>query len=124
MDCCGGKEWVRPFKGALFLPQYFCLVLLLAPSADKFMGDFDQKTADPEGVLCDLVGELLVDAGLAWLCQYISNILVAEMPPKTCPIMASALGYVLPLTLWVTQPNLRLRIEYLSSFLGHEPSLS
>jgi len=117
-NCCGG---FRLLKTAMFLPQYFCLLLLLAPSADQYFGDFDQKSADPEGVLRDLVSELVVDAGLAWLIQYISNILVAEAPPESCSIMASASSYVLPLSLYVMQPNLRLRLEYLGSFLGSPP---
>jgi hypothetical protein len=119
-DSCGaGKAWVRPIKAAFYCPTYLLLVLLLAKSVDEYLAPFNQRIASPEGELLALVGELVLDGLLAEFVKWIMNMLHMEAQGGS-PIMVSATMYILPLALFVTQQNLRLRIEYLSSFLQHQ----
>jgi hypothetical protein len=119
-DSCGaGRAWVRPIKAAFYCPTYCLLVLLVAKWVDEYLAPFNQKIASPEGELCALVGELFLDGLLAEFCKWIINMLHAEAQGSS-PIMVTATMYVLPVTLYVTQQNLRLRIEYLSSFLQYQ----
>jgi hypothetical protein len=111
-----GKELIRPIKAALFLPCYCLPLLLFARFPDEFFAPFDRFTATTEGCLLKLTVVIMMDAVLAELCRWWAHMLVTDMP-GTCPLLASAAGYVVPLIIFVQQPNLRLRIEYLHSFL-------
>jgi hypothetical protein len=112
----GGKELIRPIKAAMFLPCYCLPLLLAARYPDEVFGTFERHVATPEGCLIQLTCTVMIDGVLAELCRWWAHMLVTDMAGN-CPLLASAAGYVVPLILFVQQPNLRSRIEYLHAFL-------
>jgi hypothetical protein len=114
---CGARDWVRPLKSALFLPCYGLLVLLAAPFPDDVFGAFDMRNASPEGVLIQLTVELMLNGVLAEFARWFGTLLVGDVQGG-CSLLASTAGFVLPFILFIRQPNLRMRIEYLSQFLA------
>merc|ERR1719424_187634 len=112
-----GKELLRPVKAALFLPCYCLPLLLAARYPDELFAPFQHHVATPEGCLMQLTVTVMMDGILAELCRWWAHMLVSDMAGN-CPLLASTAGYVVPLILFVQQPNLRMRIEYLHSFLS------
>jgi hypothetical protein len=113
----GARDWVRPLKAALFLPCYGLLVLICAPYTDDVMGPHDYRNASAEGVLIRLTVELMLNGVLAEFARWFGTFLVGDVQGG-CSLLASTAGFVLPVILYTQQPNLRLRIEYLSAFLA------
>jgi hypothetical protein len=112
-----GNELLRPVKAAMFLPCYCLPLLLAARYPDEMFNPFERHVATPEGCLMQLTCTVMVDGILAELCRWWAHMLVSDMGGN-CPLLASTAGYVVPLILFVQQPNLRMRIEYLHSFLS------
>merc|ERR1719235_2532587 len=116
-ECGGASDWVRPLKAALFLPCYGLLVLLVAPYPDDVFGAFDMRNASPEGVLIQLTVELMLNGVLAEFARWFGTLIVDDVEGG-CSLLASTGGFVLPFILFIRQPNLRMRIEYLSQFFA------
>jgi len=115
----GGSDWVRPLKALLFLPCYGLLLLPLAPYPDQMIwgGDHDYRNATAEGVLMKLSVELMLNGMLAEFARWFSTLLVSDVQGG-CSLLASTAGFVGPAILFIRQPNLRMRIEYLAQFLA------
>jgi hypothetical protein len=116
-DYFGARDWVRPIKAALFLPCYAVLVLPVAHYPDDVFGPFDWRHASPEGTLIQLTVELMLNGALAEFARWFGTLIVGDVQGG-CSLLASTTGFVLPFILFIRQPNLRQRIEFLSRFLA------
>jgi hypothetical protein len=118
-DFSGGKPWARPIKAGFFL-TCVCLVLFFAaPYPDDYFGAIPEKILTPEdfrSVSFSLLFELMADGVLAEVSRWFTTLLVSDTE-KTDSLFSSASWYVMPLTIYMRQPNLRARIDYMTSVL-------
>jgi len=128
LDSClveyGGKVQglVRPLKSALFLPCYGLLVLLGSSYPDNVFAPFDLRDASAQAVVVQITVELFLNGVLAEFARWFVKLLVGEVPG--CSLLAATAQFVGPAILFVRQPNLRLRIEYLGYFLAYKGTTS
>jgi hypothetical protein len=114
----GGKPWGRPIKAAFFLPVICLLLFFVAPYPDDYFGAIPRKPLPtPSSVFWPLVFELIADGVLAEACRWFTTCLVSDTE-KTESLFASAGFYVVPLTLYLRQPNLQSRLQYCVALMG------
>lgn len=116
-DFSGGKAWARPIKAGFFLPCICLLLIFVAPYPDDYFGALVKKPVpEPSSVFWTLVLELIADGVLAEACRWFTTCLVSDTE-KSDSLFASASWYVVPLTIYLRQPNLQSRLQYTAAVL-------
>jgi hypothetical protein len=117
-DFSGGKPWARPIKAGFFLPCICLTLFFAAPYPDDYFGAIAKKPAPtPSTVFWPLVFELIADGVLAEAARWLTTCLVSDTE-KSDSLFASASWYVVPLTIYLRQPNLQSRLQFMAAVLG------
>jgi hypothetical protein len=115
-DFSGGKPWARPIKAGFFLPCICLLLFFFAPYPDDYFGAIERKPPPtPSSVFWPLVFELIADGIFAEAARWFTTCLVSDTENES--LFASAAGYVVPLTIYLRQPNLQSRLQYMAALL-------
>jgi hypothetical protein len=114
-DFSGGKSWGRPIKSGFFLPCICLVLIFFGPYPDDYFGPIAKKGETPSTVLWPLVYQLIADGFLAEAARWFTTCLISD--PDSESLWSSAAPYVVPMTIFLRQPNLQSRLQYMSAML-------